>query len=237
MGSPEHTAGQTNAATSRTPGRRPRRGRLLAVAMVIALPLALALGPAEAGRLVQTRDLKNKAVTTAKIAPKAVKGSRIAPKAVNRFKLKDNAVSSAKIADGSVGAGDLAPDLRVVSSQWLAGVAGPDETLDGTNLDIARIPAPEITEEARNSDLVAVHMAFAGQVFPLPYTSFAGGKPSTISFRVAPGEIILTRMADDNVANLGFGSSLRFRYVITPSAIGGGTPPAAAAQGGGSTAR
>ena len=214
------------------------------MAIAVVLPLTLALGPAEAGRLVQTRDIKNKAVTTAKIAPKAVKGSKLAPNAVNGSKLKNNAVngsklknnavSSAKIADGSVGAGDLSPALRIFSSEWLPAASGPDETFDGTNLDIATVAAPEITQDVRDSDAVSVYMAFAGKTLALPYTSFAGGKPNTVGFRIEVGQIVLTRMSDDNVASLGFSGALRFRYVISPSATGGGTPPAAALRGGSS---
>jgi len=52
--------------------------------------------------------------------------------------------------------------------------------------------------------------------FPLPYTSFAGGKANTIWFQVHANKIQLYRFTHDNSGSVGTSSILQYRFVIIP---------------------
>jgi hypothetical protein len=61
---------------------------------------------------------------------------------------------------------------------------------------------------------IQVFMRFSGDVHPLPYTSYAGGKVSTLDFAVNVGKLQIRRFAHDNTGSIPLSSALQFRYVI-----------------------
>lgn len=212
--------------------RSTTRGKRL-TAVALAIPLLLAV-PATASQLIGTSDLKKGAVTTPKLAGAAVSAAKLKSGAVTTPKLRDRAVTTPKLrdgsvtgtkiapgavgtsqlADGAVRAGDLDPSLRVYSSPWQFGTPASALTYDGTALTIKTIPAPEITASVLASGSVEVFYTFDNTFHTqLPYTSNAGGGPSTISFQASVGAIRITRTSDDDTPP-GIGG--QFRYVVTP---------------------
>ena len=100
----------TKAEQSKAPGWR-RLGFANIVAL-IALFVALGGGAVASSHLINTSDIKNKAVTTKKLDKKAVTGSRLDKEAVKKSKIKDAAVTESKIDEGAVTDSKLSTDTR-----------------------------------------------------------------------------------------------------------------------------
>jgi hypothetical protein len=112
-------------------------------ALVIAL-LALFVavgGPAEAARLIGSKEVKNRSLKTEDLSKKAVKTLQATPRrsvgerqlrdgAVASAKLRDGAVSPVKIAPAAVGSAQLAVDA-VGTRELRAGAAGSVQIADG----------------------------------------------------------------------------------------------------------
>ena len=75
---------------------------------------------------------------------------------------------------------------------------------------------PALTANVIASADVHVYFTFGASIYPLPYTSFAGGKDNTISFALSPGKISIRRSTADNSASVALSSVLQYRYVIIP---------------------
>jgi hypothetical protein len=115
---------------------------------------------------------------------------------------------------------NLKGTANVIYSAWTGfDSAVRDTTIDSSNLKIADIDAPQITQEILDEGVVNVYMDFSADVYPLPYTSYAGGIGNTIDFLPRLNLIHITRFAFDNSASVGFASSLEFRYVIIPGGV------------------
>jgi hypothetical protein len=112
-------------------------------ALVVAL-LALfvaAGGPAEAARLIGSKDVKNRSLKTEDLSRKAVKSLQTTPRrsvgerqlrdgAVTGAKLRDGAVTPVKLAPAAVGSAQLAVDA-VGTRELRAGAAGSVQIADG----------------------------------------------------------------------------------------------------------
>src|SRR5918994_6084707 len=121
----------------------PLRPRGPSAALVIAL-LALFVavgGPAEAARLIgskqvanrslKTEDLSRKAVRTLRETPRRSVGERaLADAGVTTPKLRDAAVTSVKVAPAAIGGTQLAPGA-VGARELRAGAAGAAQIADG----------------------------------------------------------------------------------------------------------
>ena len=94
-----------------------------------------------------------------------------------------------------------------------------DTTIDGSDLKIGDLNAPQVTQEILDQGVVNVYMNFFNDVYPLPYTNYAGGVANTVDFLPRLNLIYITRFAHDNSGNTGFSSSLEFRYVIIPGGV------------------
>ena len=102
-------------------------------ALVVAL-LALfvaAGGPAEAARLIGSKQVKNRSLKTEDLSRKAVKTlQRTPPLSVGERQLADAGVTAPKLGDGAVTAVKIAP-ATIGGSQLAAGAVGPRELRAG----------------------------------------------------------------------------------------------------------
>lgn len=102
-------------------------------------------------------------------------------------------------------------------SGWAYGLNPRDTTVDGSALHLATIPAPVLTQNYLTSAAIVVYFALGVNAFPMPYTSYAGGKASVISFLPRPGRILITRFTIDNTNSIPLSTVLQYRYVIIPA--------------------
>jgi len=110
----------------------PRRRRPSAALVVALLALFVAVGgPAEAARLIRSKDVKNRTLKTEDLSRKAVRTLRTTPPgSIGTGELRDGAVTPVKIAPSSVGSDQLAPGA-VGTRELRAGAAGSAQIADG----------------------------------------------------------------------------------------------------------
>lgn len=111
---------------------------------------------------------------------------------------------------------NLKAEARVLYSGWKTAVRVKDTVMDGTNMRIAHIYSPYITDAVKSSAVVMMYLDYGGGPFPLPFTSRPGGRMSTIGFHLKKSEIVIYRMVYDGGALMMLGSQLRYRYMIIP---------------------
>lgn len=118
-------------------------------------------------------------------------------------------------AQGPEGPGGADGNANVIVSEWKLSHTSKDTIIDGTDLRIATVDAPELTQNIINKAAVMVYMNFGNNgYFVLPYTSYAGGKTSTLSYFYTTKKIRPTRFTHDNGSNLPL--SVNYKYVIIP---------------------
>jgi len=122
-------------------------------------------------------------------------------------------------AAGATGAKGDTGTANVIYSAWITATNFKDSTIDGTDEQIATLTAPSLTSGDLDSATLMVYFTFGAGIFPLPYTSYAGGKASTISFIPNVGSITITRMTVDNSASITLGTNLQYRFVIIPGGV------------------
>lgn len=106
---------------------------------------------------------------------------------------------------------------NVIYSSWTTlDSAVRDTTIDGSNLKVGDINAPQLSQEILDEGVVNVYMRFFGNVYPLPYTGYAGGTANVLDFLPRLNRLLITRFTMDNSGSTGFNSSIEFRYVIIP---------------------
>lgn len=123
-------------------------------------------------------------------------------------------------ATGATGPQGPAGTANVIYSGWIT--IDPnlrDSTIDASYELVSDIPAPKLTSTIINQGAVLVYFTFGSGVFALPYTSYAGGKASTISFIPAPGIIFITRFTFDNTASISMSTALQCRYILIPGGV------------------
>lgn len=123
-------------------------------------------------------------------------------------------------AKGSTGATGATGTANVEYSQWAYATNIRDTIIDASNLIIADLAAPELTQSMINDGEIEVYFTFGTDIFPLPYTSNAGGKTSTINFIPRVGKFIITRYTSDNSGSVSLSSILQYRYVLVPGGVG-----------------
>jgi len=168
---------------------------------------------------------------------------------------KDGAVGPQGPAGVAGPAGDAGPQgvagpagdagtANVFYSDWELASSPKAVTLDGTELLGADIAAPGVTAAFVAKGAVLVYFTFpGGPVFPLPYTSFAGGKENTLSFIPAftnggtgsaganDNTIMIDRFTSDNSGSIGMASDNQYRYVLIPGPLPDGGLPFLTAPG------
>ena len=110
---------------------RPRR-RPSAALVVALLALFVAVGgPAEAARLIGSKDVKNRSLKTEDLSKKAVRTLRATPPdSIGARQLRDGAITPVKLMPGAVGSAQLAQGA-VGTRELRAGAAGSAQIADG----------------------------------------------------------------------------------------------------------
>jgi hypothetical protein len=108
---------------------------------------------------------------------------------------------------------------NVIYSNWNYATNFRDSTIDGSANVIATLAAPSLTTNDLTNATILVYFTFGAGEFPLPYTSFAGGKGSIISFIPEVGQFIITRFTFDNSASVSMSPLLQFRFIIIPGGV------------------
>lgn len=107
-------------------------------------------------------------------------------------------------------------NANVIVSEWKNSTTPKDTIIDGTSTKVATVLAPELTDEVIQKSAILVYLDFGGGIFPLPYTSNAGGRTSTISFFPKQRKIRPTRVVHDGGNLLPLGNQIYYKYVIIP---------------------
>lgn len=114
-------------------------------------------------------------------------------------------------------------NANVISSDWLSlEFAVRDTIIDNSNLKVTHFKPMELTENILENGAILIYMRFGPTIVQLPYTSYAGNKPSTISYLPRPQKLFITRFTHDNSGSLGFGA-VQFKYILIPPAGKGKT--------------
>ena len=109
---------------------RPRRPSAALVVALLALFVAVG-GPAEAARLIGTKDVKNRSLKTEDLSKKAVRTLRATPpNSIGAQQLRDGAITPVKLAPAAIGSAQLAQGA-VGTRELRAGAAGSAQIADG----------------------------------------------------------------------------------------------------------
>ncbi|MEZ0005071.1 hypothetical protein ABH942_000414 [Flavobacterium sp. 28YEA47A] len=130
--------------------------------------------------------------------------------------------------DGLNGTNGEPGTANVIYSNWLNRPDGVEATIDGTTGMVYSYSVPQITNEILNSGAILVYLQFgSGEIFPLAYTSRAGGIVNTVEAVPSVGNLKILRYRHDGMTpaiQLGF--TVKIRYIIIP----GGAPVPLARQ-------
>lgn len=122
-------------------------------------------------------------------------------------------------ATGKQGSKGDTGTANVIWSAWNTATNIRDSTIDGSLDVVANLAAPSLTSAYLNNATIYVYATWGAGVFPLPYTSYAGAKTSTLSFIPEAGRILITRFTIDNTASLSINPLMQFRFVIIPGGV------------------
>ncbi|GAA5522657.1 collagen-like protein [Aliifodinibius salicampi] len=115
---------------------------------------------------------------------------------------------------------NLKGTANVIYSSWTTlDSAVRDTTIDGSDMQVGHIDAPQISQEIIDQGVVNVYMEYSSDIYPLPYTGYAGGATNTMDFLPRLNRLFITRFTHDNSASVGFASSLEYRYVLIPGGV------------------
>jgi hypothetical protein len=120
---------------------------------------------------------------------------------------------------GATGPAGPAGSPNVMYSSWVYATGFNDSTIDNSSLKVGYVAAPAIVDSILQKGLVLVYFTYGGGTFTLPYTSNAGGKPSTISFTPMLGKILVYRFTHDNSNSIALSTQLQYRYIIVPGGV------------------
>lgn len=122
---------------------------------------------------------------------------------------------------GATGAAGPKGTANVYYSAWVYASSFRDSIIDNSNLKLGTIAAPQMVDSIVNKGTLLVYFTYGGGVQPMPYTSNAGGKTSTLSFIPMLNRIFVTRFTHDNSNAVALSTLLQYRYIIIPGGIGG----------------
>jgi hypothetical protein len=121
--------------------------------------------------------------------------------------------------DGDTGPAGPPGTANVIYSEWAQfTTAWRDTSVDGSALTYNDMFAPGLSQEIIDSGTVLGFIRFGNVVCPLPYTSYAGGNTSTMSFILAEQHIYFTRFTHDNSNDIDVGG-VYFRYILIPGGV------------------
>lgn len=124
--------------------------------------------------------------------------------------------------DGAVGPAGPAGSANVIYSAWVSAPAGTPETIDGTSGLSTSIAVPQLTADIMAKGTVLVYMTFGSgtNIYPLPYTSTAGGSVNTITAISSLNSIKIFRFKHANDGTtVALPASLSYRYILIPGGV------------------
>lgn len=121
--------------------------------------------------------------------------------------------------EGPQGPAGTDGNANVIYSSWIT-IPGTsrDTILDASNYKIKHLIADSLTTDNLLNAAILSFFRIPGDenIYPLPYTSYAGGIANTISTMPSVGKLFITRFTYDNSGSIGISSSLQYRYIIIP---------------------
>jgi len=105
---------------------------------------------------------------------------------------------------------------NVQYSGWNFATNLRDSIIDASNETVMNLASTSLTQSILDNGTVMVYLTFGAGVFPMPYTSGAGGKTSTVSFIPQVGRMLITRYTADNSNSVPLSTSLQYRYILIP---------------------
>jgi hypothetical protein len=194
------------------------RRRPSAALVVALLALFVAVGgPAEAARLIGSKDVKNRSLKAEDLSRKAVRTLRTTPpSSVGTRELRDGAVTPVKLAPSAVGSGQLA-EGAVGTRELRAGAAGSAQIADGA---VTGAKVADGTLDARDTARYAGR--FRVTVPAVPASTCWSGEPVGLAPEQAGADIsgdlvLVTPDASWPERSLSFtvrGSATRSRFVL-----------------------
>ena len=170
-----------------------RRPSAALVVALLALFVAVG-GPAEAARLIGSKQVKNHSLKTEDLSRKAVKtlqrtpprsvGERaLADAGVTTPKLRDSSVIGVKVAPAAIGASQLAPGA-VGGRELRAGAAGPAQIADGA------VGGPKVADGSLDArDVARFSGRFRVTVPPVPPRTCWSAEPKDLAPEQAGADI------------------------------------------------
>ncbi len=131
----------------------------------------------------------------------------------------DDGTNGTNGIDGQTGATGATGTANVIYSAWILGSTPVDTSIDGTTGVTFSINAPELSQDILDKGTVLVYLKFGSDVFPLPYTSYAGGYPNTISAIASLLKIKIFRFAHVTGKTITLPTSLNWRYILIPGGV------------------
>lgn len=121
-----------------------------------------------------------------------------------------------KTATGwGVGA-NLKAQAKVMYSGWRTVVRMIDTAFDNTRVRAAHIYEPHLTADVIKNSAILVYLDYGQGLYPLPYTSYANNRMSTITFHTKLREFVIMRIVYDGGPTMSMSSYIQYRYVIIP---------------------
>lgn len=111
---------------------------------------------------------------------------------------------------------NLKAEARVMYSGWRSLVRMVDSSFDNTRIRAAHIYEPQLTTEVLKNAAILVYLDYGQGLYPLPFTSNAIGRMSTINFHAKPRELVIMRFVYDGGPVVSISPYIFFRYVIIP---------------------
>ena len=195
---------------------RPRRPSAALVVALLALFVAVG-GPAEAARLIGTKDVKNRSLKTEDLSKKAVRTLRATPpNSIGAPQLRDGAITPVKLAPAAIGSAQLAPGA-VGTRELRAGAAGSAQIADGA---VTGAKVADGSLDARDSSRFSGR--FRVTVPAVPANACWSGEPVGLAAEAAQADIstdlvLVTPDAawpEDKLAFTVRGSANKSRFVL-----------------------
>ncbi len=111
---------------------------------------------------------------------------------------------------------NLKAEAKVMYSGWRSAVRMVDSVFDNTAIRAAHIYEPQLTAELLKNAAILVYLDYGQGVYPLPFTSNAVNRMSTITFHAKLRELVIMRFVYDAGSLISISSNIRYRYVIIP---------------------
>jgi hypothetical protein len=206
----------------------PRRRRPSAALVVALLALFVAVGgPAEAARLIGSKDVKDRSLKTRDLSKQAVKTLQTTPRrSVGERQLRDGAVATAKLRDGAITPVKVAP-AAIGSAQLAVDAVGPRELRAGAagSIQIAAgaVTGAKVADGSLDSrDIGRFAGRFRVSVPAVPAHECWSGEPVGLAPETAGADltgdlVLVTPDASWPERSLAFtvrGSTIRSRFVL-----------------------